>query len=364
MENFHNCHIHTFTSKAVPDRFLPLGYMKVLRTKKGAAITRKVVGLLMKVIKSPKLERVLAFSQIGSLDSQEKVFNYVQGFYPKKTKFVVLPMDFEFMNAGPSPQPYLEQLAELRELYFKGSYREVMLPFVAADPRRRDVLQLVRTYIEVYRFRGIKMYPALGFYPFDERLDGVWKYAEDNQIPVLVHASRGGVFGRLKITEAMRKHPLTGKRIEGGPKDFTDAYSDPDNYREVLKKYPNVKLCLAHWGGGSEWKEYLSSRWPAPQEESWLSKVSNMMRDYPNVYTDVAYTACDKAFHPLMKVLIETPELRNRIMYGSDYYMVQMDASEREFSIGIRAYLGDDNFKQIAAINPTSFFAAGVPARV
>lgn len=357
MDNFHNCHIHTFTSRAVPDGFLPFGYMKALRTKPGAAFTRKVAGVLIRIFHSGRVERALSFSQIGSLRSQEEVLNYVQGFYPKKTKFVILPMDFEFMNAGPSPQPYLEQLAELRELYFNPAYRDTLLPFVAVDPRRPDLLQLVQAYIEGYDFRGIKMYPALGFWPFDSRLDPIWEYAQNRQVPVLVHASRGGVHGHLKITEAMRKHPVTGKRIAGNAGTFTDAYSDPDNYRTVLKKYPRVKLCLAHYGGGSEWKEYLGNRWPAPQEESWLSKVSNLMREFEGVYTDVAYTACDEAYYPLMKVLIETPGLREKILYGSDYYMVQMDASERAFSIGLRAYLGEDNFRQIASVNPLAFFS-------
>ena len=361
MSTFYNCHIHTFTNKAVPNGFLPFGLLRLLRTRLGSLLVQFVVGLILRVVKSGRLERTLALARTGNLASQERIFNNVRRFYPGGTRFVVLPMDMDYMQAGRVPQPYEEQLAELRALYERPEYRDVLIPFIAVDPRRRDLEQLVRRYVDEHGFRGIKIYPPLGYYPFDERLDAVWAFAEERQIPVMTHCSRGGVYTRSRITESMRHHPLTGAYIRGGPKDFTDAYSDPDNYRPVLAKHPNLRLCLGHYGGGSEWHDWLRKPWPLPEPQSWLGKISDLIRAYPNVYTDIAYTACDSAYYPLIKVLLETEVIGDRILYGSDYYMVQMDVSERAFSIGLRGYLGTDNFMRLASVNAESFLA---PARV
>jgi hypothetical protein len=40
------------------------------------------------------------------------------------------------------------------------------------------------------------------------------------------------------------------------------------------------------------------------------------------------------------------------VLFGSDYYVVQREASERDCSIGLRGYLGEDKFDQIARENP------------
>lgn len=355
MQPLYNCHVHIFTSDAVPDGFLPLGYMRVVRTKAGAAVTRALFNKLAYLTGWPRLVRAVSFSEIGSLETQEEILENLAGFYPVGTRFVVLPMDMEYMGAGRAPQSYLAQLDELRALYEKPRWRDVLLPFVAVDPRREGLLELIRTYIEQHRFRGIKVYPPLGFYPFDAKLDAVWAYAQGNQVPVLVHCSRGGVYAR-RITEEMRRDPDTGRRIGGKPKDFTDRYTDPANWVRVLEKYKGLRLCLAHFGGGSEWRSYLRTPRFERAEKSWLIAVRDLISRYDHVYTDIAYTACDRDHHPLLKVLINTPELREKILYGSDYYMVQMDVSEREFSINLRAFLGEDDYAQIAVANPRRFF--------
>ena len=81
----------------------------------------------------------------------------------------------------------------------------------------------------------------------------------------------------------------------------------------------------------------------------------DLIREYPNVYTDISFTAYDKDLLPFLKVLVNMPELRQRILYGSDIYMVQLKETEREFSINLRGYLGEEDFKQIAVTNPQKF---------
>jgi predicted TIM-barrel fold metal-dependent hydrolase len=356
MDSIHNCHTHTFTCRAIPEGFFPFGFIHFLRSKWGSAITRYILRKILPFKGWDAFDRIAAFVTIGNMKSQEENFRFVKGFYPQGTKFVILPMDMEFMGAGSAPQSYLEQLEELKDLYMHPEYRDMMIPFIAVDPRRPRIEELLKEYIDKHNFRGIKLYPPLGYYPFDPALDPVYSFAEEKQIPIIAHCSPGGVYGRYKITPEMRKHPKTGALIEGGSKKFFKNYTDPANYHYVLERFPNLIICLAHFGGGAEWAEYLKNPLPGPESSSWLSKVSRLIQKYPNVYADVAYTASEEEYRSMIKVLINTEELREKILYGSDFYMVQMDNTEREFGINLRAFLGEDDYRQIAVTNPLKFF--------
>ncbi len=107
-------------------------------------------------------------------------------------------------------------------------------PFVFVDPRRMEedgerffkyridnnqvVLEdcFIRTFIEDHHFAGFKIYPALGYYPFDERLLPLWKYAADNGIPIMTHCIRGVIYYRGKKKADWDRHPVF-KQADGAP---------------------------------------------------------------------------------------------------------------------------------------------------
>ena len=201
---------------------------------------------------------------------------------------------------------------------------------------------------------------TLGFYPFDEGLRPVYEYAQENGVPVLAHCSRGGVFFKGRIEPDMRRHPKTGEIFtERKKKKFTDHYSDPRNYVHVLEEFPELKICLAHYGGEKEWRRYLRDPWPSERAESWLSVISELISEHPNVYTDLAFTGYDPKFWPLIKVLVSTQKIGDRILFGSDFYMVRVKGKERIFSVGLRAAIGEPEFQRIAETNPQSFLSWG-----
>ena len=350
----YNCHVHAFTSQAVPDGFLPLKLMRLLRTRLGSKMGRLFLRHLWPFGNTDLFDRLAAFISIGNLPSQKEIFEALKGFYPDGTRFVVLPLDMDGMEAGKAPQSYLHQLEELRHL--KLQYPDFILPFVAVDPRRSGLLDLVKKYIEDYEFAGLKLYPPLGYFPCDPKLNRVYAYAEKHAIPVLTHCSRGGIYFKGKITREMRVHPRTGRCLKGkNNKDFTDHFSDPENYKYVLEDFPQLKLCLAHYGGAGEWQSWLRDPWTGTGRKSWLSVVSDLIRSHTNVFADLAYTAYDTRLLPLIKVLVNTPKLGDRILYGSDFYMVQRDVTEREYSINLRAFLGEEDFHKITVENPKAF---------
>jgi len=61
-------------------------------------------------------DRYGAFVEIGGSASQREIFERLLGYYPDGTRFVVLMMDMEYMDAGEVAQPFEEQLDELAEV--------------------------------------------------------------------------------------------------------------------------------------------------------------------------------------------------------------------------------------------------------
>jgi predicted TIM-barrel fold metal-dependent hydrolase len=256
--------------------------------------------------------------------------------YPKHTRIVVLPMDMEFMSAGNPRKRYRDQMQELAELKESKPCKDILLPFIFIDPRRCVPLDeeknskpgdkiffsykwdgskivlgdcFINDFINEHKFIGFKIYPALGYYPFDPVLLPLWKYAEENDIPILSHCIRGTIFYRGAKKWSWNKHPVFEQsmaRNEGDegqaafalldlPQmknvDFSYNFTHPMNFLCLLeesllrklihaevKKDPNsdlknifgysdettpllrhlrnLKICLAHFGGDDEWKKY------------------------------------------------------------------------------------------------------------
>jgi predicted TIM-barrel fold metal-dependent hydrolase len=358
----YNCHIHLFTIDDVPDRFLPMGLPTLMRFR---PFRSSLVWLMRRVNPFEArdlVERYANFVQVSyTAGREEGILARVRGYYPSDTRFVVLPMDMAWMEAGKVRRPYREQLQTLAKL--RDEHPEQVLPFITVDPRREGVLELVQEFVEVHRFRGVKLYPSLGFFPFDPALYPVYVYAQAHDLPVLVHCSRGGVYKRRVTPEDPAHHPKTGQPLDRShPKHYSGHYADPDNYVEVLRDFPNLRLCMAHFGGDAEWQRWLRDEWRAdspPAAKSWLAKILDLIRsgDYPNLYTDISYTIFQIDDHlPILKVLLENQQVRERVLFGSDYYMVEQEAlPERQLALRIRAALGEDRFWQIAWHNPRRF---------
>lgn len=353
-----NCHTHIFNRKAVPDNFLPrflTPVSKLLENKGFAKFLYNTFGKFQKHELATLIKKFHAFLTIGDLSSQLDIFKSLQSYYPYDTRFCVLPMDMEYMQAGKVKQSYIEQLDELASIKQNPEYKELIYPFVFVHPERKGVFDIVKKYVEEKGFAGIKMYPPLGYYPFDKRLNEVYAYAEKYQVPITVHCSRGGIFYKGEITDAMLIHPKTHKYIKDEKnKFFTDTYTDPDNYNYVLEQFPNLKINLAHFGGFDEWQKYLGNTMDE-EKITWYEKIIALIRKYPNVYTDISYTMFNPDLFNLLKLTLEDETLKNRILYGSDFYMVEQETSERQFLTNIRAYIGEKNFKLIAELNPSQF---------
>ena len=348
-----NCHTHIFTADHVPERFLPLRLVRWLARKKHFKWFAWILNNLNPFSRNDLLERYVSFMRQGMEKTQEGILRNLMDFYPSDTKFVILTMDMEYMNAGNPKKSYTEQLDEIVKLL--PAYHDRLYPFVFSDPRRPDLFDFVRKYIES-GFRGIKIYPPLGYFPFDERLNPVYEYAVAHSLPVTTHCSTGGIYTRESRKNLPCLHPVTGKKMKWqNRKSYVHQFTDPDNFRILLERFPELKVCFGHFGGTDEMDKFLAAENWNEMNETWFQKIKELLKEFPNTYADISFTKVDMSLIPLINATIESPLFKEKILFGTDFYMNKIEGNESKFSIYLRDALGNSNFQQIAVKNPQTF---------
>jgi len=337
----YNCHNHLFTHENIPDGYFPLFLVSAIRHPK----IRWILSVIMKGIvpwtKHDKVHRYAAFIRAAYREKQEGNLNHLMGYYPEGTKFVILPMDMAYMGAGDVKEDIDLQHLELARLSMKEKYRDILIPFAHIDPRRPGARKRLKILVEKGRFKGVKIYPTLGYRPDDAVLmSDVYPYMVEKNIPLLAHCSPGSV---------------NSKDLS---RDTAHALADPDNYRSVMEAFPELRICLGHFGGIDEWRRQINGP-RIPGNPTWLSKIKRLIKcgDYPNLYTDISYTIFNfKENVPFLNILLKDPDILEKVLFGSDYYMVESEAySEKRFSIDLRSVLGEDVFWKIANENPKTY---------
>jgi uncharacterized protein len=328
------------------------------------AAVRRALGSLTRLVdpgRKTSFGRYVQILETTYHRSQRDIFEIVRGFYPEGTRFVVLPLDMTHLNAGALELGIDAQHAELAAL--RDAFPDTVVPFAGVDPRHDDVVDRTIVLLEQHGFRGIKLYPPTGFHPYDRRLWPLYEYAEERGVPVLTHCKfPASVQYRGEPTPEMRTDPATGDVLDLGRDELLRRFTDPDACLPVLERFPRLRLCLAHFGGPDEWRRYLDHPWSssaAPAERSWLSKILDMIRSerFPNLWTDISFTIyVDEEYVYLLKVLLSDPVVSSRVLFGSDFYVVEAaPLEERRQSARLRAVVGEELFDRMARENPRAY---------
>lgn len=421
----------------------------------------KVLNLLPGNALKALLNRYLMMAQFTTYIKETSVFEGLRKQYPIGTQFVILPMDMAYMGAGKINQKwsYEKQMGNLIAL----NERDDVKAFVFIDPRRireegksffdytvRDgVVKLkpcfIKTYIEKHKFAGFKIYPALGYFPFDVDLLALWKYAADNGIPIMSHGVKGIIYYRGSLRNMPVEHPVFKESFGGDSfrplyfqqlknQDYQTNFTHPLNFlclleepllRQLLQNnaykkvrevfgYTNasqpllynlskLKVCFAHFGGALEWNKYLerdrdnyaqqlitkpetgiqmqipagaSNAWVRYENlwkfTDWYSICCGMMMQYDNFYTDISYIVSNTNLYPLLRstlseastlenvfndesVYANRVKLRKRVLFGSDFYVVRSQKSDKDIFTELKSYLSEDEFDLIARENPAEY---------
>jgi hypothetical protein len=195
-------------------------------------------------------------------------------------------------------------------------------------------------------FAGLKLYPPLGFDPWPDsdeeraKVELLYQFAEEKKIPITTHCDDGG----YRIIEP----------------ELSWKYSSPERYIEVLKKFPALKLNFAHLG-----QQYYRSYGILVQNK-WRSKIYKLMLEYPNVYSDISYSAINKNYYKILSKEIEMYIKKDqriivsRILFGSDFNLnLNKIKSYNEYiRIFENSALTDDNLLKLCHTNPEKFLFA------
>jgi len=338
-----NCHIHTFTEAHVPPAYpapalAPLKALPGLLTAIGGALR-----LLGQEEWSDRVIRLSRFQETGGARRQREILKLAMRQYPRGTRFVVLPMDMDHIGFGSARRDLRAQQDELAALAADPEFEGLVIPFATLFPENGGSVAEGRRAIERLGFRGLKLYPRLGFAPDHPVLmEEIYPMLLERGLPVISHCSRGGVKGRH----------VTRSRA--------DRWTDPRAFLPVLERFPELRVCLAHFGGQRDWRRYINDGVDPSdrdaRERNWLASILDLLRsgDWPGLWTDISYTIFDfDDCIPFLKVFSENERILSRTLFGSDFYMTrQKRLSERAVSVRLRTALGEDTFRRIAETNP------------
>lgn len=169
---------------------------------------------------------------------------------------------------------------------YVNAHPDHLIGFLSVDPTQDGWQQEMEYGHQQLGLKGIKLLSMYaGFYPHDERLDSLWRYATEHRLPVLLHT------GTTFVAQA--------------PLDCTlPRHLDP-----VATRFPDVKIIMAH----------LSH----PYE----GECAVVIRKHPNVYADVSalHYRPFQFYNSLM--LVQEYGVWDKLLFGSDYPFTTIDAS-------------------------------------
>jgi uncharacterized protein len=197
--------------------------------------------------------------------------------YGKIDKSVLLPEDLTSISGGTIVSN--EEIKKIVELH-----PERFIGFASVDPHRKDALEVLEYAFHDLKLNGLKLNPSKQlFYPNDKELKPIYEKCIQYNKPVLFHAG-------------MSWEPNAPVK-----------YSLPVNFDEVAAAYPNLRICLAHFG------------WP------WIKETIMLMIKYPNVYTDTSMLYLDSpkdfiesVFKREMGSRTMETNFGNQVMFGSN----------------------------------------------
>jgi predicted TIM-barrel fold metal-dependent hydrolase len=255
-------------------------------------------------------------------------------------------VDYDYpLGAGksPAPSPLIDQfkvMARIAEI-FQGR----VFPYLPFDPWRMaagddTVFKAARDYVANGAAIGFKIYPPMGFAPlgntkvsvpaswpttphFAEDLDKAmrqfWEVAAGLDAPVLAHSG-----------------------MSNGPESDRIGLGSPDNWKWVFKEYASARVCFGHFGG----EELLKSA------NHWPLGFSQLVSGHPNAYGDISYfenalsqsTSTSTALKGRLSDFMKLPGVNDKMIYGSDWEMLAIEAHAELYLEKIRDLLSDQKY--------------------
>ena len=368
-------HGHCFTLKHVPKKFVGPSFLqypgvvwtleKILRF--ASFLTMIIRGRGSNYYKAFARRRFITVftnekEQTDVLQLHWGNFNYYFTKLAKKEKaphlmICELMMDMERGIGGGTDESFYQQVEGMDRMRNHSRNAAMIVPFFACDPRNPTLFEdflaaftdtdkrVNRTdhqYFDTMSpFFGVKIYPTLGYLPSHPKLMQIFKVCAEKNIPVTTHC--GGASTKFEGHKVQGDYfqwdenarQLIPMHFDLNFRDYRRSQRDiqvvkffnsPKNWIPVMETYPKLKVNLAHMGSSDEWYDYRRGVADTHVHESLY-----MVEKYANIYLDISYSFSNNANLKKMYEIMTTNNYstaattayRNKIMYGTDFYMTQ-----------------------------------------
>jgi len=174
-------------------------------------------------------------------------------------------------------------IEEIYEVHYRvlKQWPDRYIIFGGIDPRRGEKgFDLFRKGVEHFGFRGLKLYPPMGYSMDHDGLLPIYDYCDQNRLPVLLHTgpSQAGLLNEL---------------------------ADPLLIRPVAEKFKNINFILAHAGFNL------------------TNDVIDLVESFDNIFLDLAgfrarYKSVNEEMINNFKPLF-LGKLNTRVLFGNDW---------------------------------------------
>lgn len=173
---------------------------------------------------------------------------------------------------------------------------DALIPFASIDPHRGKMgAREARRLIEEYGVRGFKFHPSQqGFYPYDRIAYPLYEVIAEYRLPALFHTGQTGVGAGMRGG--------MGIRLE---------YSNPMHLEQVGIDFPDMPIVMAH------------------PSFPWQDEALAVATHKPNFYIDLS--GWSPKYFPANLVQYANTLLKDRVLFGSDFPVIQPDRWLRDF---------------------------------
>jgi predicted TIM-barrel fold metal-dependent hydrolase len=166
---------------------------------------------------------------------------------------------------------------------------DVLIPFASVDPHRPDAVDEVRRLVSEHNVRGFKFHPNIqAFFPNDEVFYPLYEAIQEAGVPALFHTGHSGI----------------GTGLPGGG-GIRLKFSNPMYVDDVAVDFPEMKIVLAH------------------PSFPWQDEAISVALHKRQVYIDLS--GWSPKYFPPQLVRYANTQLRDRVLFGSDYPMITPD---------------------------------------
>lgn len=356
MSKFFNCHTHIFSLDTIPEGILGpiwrpvMNLLKNAEDPKGLDILLRIMGVFGSKNKINRI-RSLAHGVIRMRNQKEILLSLIKIYedlgYPD-IQFVLLCQDMD--HIGIRSNNYVNAVTQMNEVGMQimsdPRLKNRVIPFVAIDPRStREPVDILKYFVHTFGFKGIKMYPTVGFYGDDDRLDSVYDFADQMELPIMLHYNPGVIYYRGKLPYRKDKAKFNYTKH----KDYQINFLNPEYFKNILDRYEKLKLCFGHFCGALQdvtiqhliqnvgqnppqnpyiFFENVKYQEKPPEPEMvkmYLHLyIRQLLIDYPNAYADISFDFAKHSFKQLILAYLSdlnNTSLKSKILFGSDYFV-------------------------------------------